>query len=115
MSGWDIDPAGVSGVLQQTRSVALGFETEVTSMGSAVESAAPDTSSALVASALGGFAEELRPEVESVMNLTSSAINGCALAVKAYGEGDVEMAAQAQANASSVSTPEMPRGGGVPR
>jgi hypothetical protein len=115
MSAWDIDPAGVSGVLKKTQSVAKGFETEVKSMSSAMETAAPNTSSQLVASALSGFAEELKPEVESVMNLTSSAINGCAQAVKAYGEGDLEMAATAQANASSVSTPDMPKGGRVPQ
>lgn len=115
MSAWDIDPAGVAGVLQKTQSVAQSFEPQVQSMSSAMESAAPNTSSPLVASALGTFAEELKPEVESVMNLTSSAINGCAQAVQAYADGDREMAAQAQANASSVSTPDMPRGGGVPR
>lgn len=113
MSAWDIDPAGVGGVLKKTQSVASRFETHLTAMGSAMETAAPNTSSPLVASALSGFAEELKPEVESVINLTSSAISGCALAVQAYVDGDVEMAARAQSNAASVSTPDMPRGGGA--
>jgi len=115
MSAWDIDPAGVSGVLDKTKSVAKGFETHLTAIGSAMESAAPNTSSQLVVAALGKFAEELKPEAEGVVNLTGSAMNGCSLAVKAYVEGDTEMAARAQANAATVTTPDMPSGGGGPR
>ena len=113
MSAWDIDPAGVGGVLSKTSSVARGFETHVQTIGSAMETAAPNTSSALVAAALGAFAEELRPQVESVLDLTGSALEGCSRAVQAYGQGDLEMAAQAQANASSVSRPDMPGGHGA--
>jgi hypothetical protein len=113
MTSWDIDPAGVGGVLEKTQSVATGFQTHLTALGSALETAAPNTSSALVAGALGAFAEELRPQVESVVNLTVSAITGASKAVQAYAEGDLEMAARAQQNAASVSTPDLPGGGGV--
>jgi hypothetical protein len=113
MTSWDIDPAGVGRVLKQTQSVAQGFQTHVTAMGSAMETAAPNTSSQLVASALGGFAEKVTPQIESVINLTGSAMTGCSQAVKAYADGDMEMAERAQANAASVSTPaSMPGGGG---
>lgn len=113
MTSWDIDPAGVGGVLTKTQSVATGFQTHLTEISSAMETAAPNTSSALVAGALGAFAEELAPQVESVVNLTVSAITGASRAVQAYAEGDLEMAARAQQNASSVHTPDMPGGGGA--
>lgn len=112
MTSWDIDPAGVGGVLKKTQSVAKGFQTHLTSIGSAMKTAAPNSSSSLVAGALSTFAEELRPEIESVVNLTGSAITGCSKAVQAYAEGNLEMAAQAQQNASSIRTPDMPGGGG---
>jgi hypothetical protein len=115
MSKWDIQVNGVVKVLKDTAADAKGFETQATKIGSAMQSAGPNTSSGLVGSALQGFAEKLTTQINSVSGLTGSAIDGCGKAVVAYQKGDLEMAARAQSNASSVHEPDMPRGHGGPR
>jgi hypothetical protein len=108
MSAWDIDPAGVQGVLSRTQSVAAEFEGQLASMTSAMESGATNSSSPIVASAVQGFGSAVESEVRFVLSRTNAAISGCAQAVNAYAQGDVDMAANAQRNAAGVSVPDLP-------
>ena len=108
MTAWDIDPAGVQGVLGKTQSVAGEFEGQLASMTSAMESGAVNTSSAIVASAVQGFGSAIQADVRFVLSRTGAAISGCAQAVNAYLQGDMEMAATVQRNAAGVSVPDMP-------
>ena len=102
MSSWDIDPAGVQGVLGRTTDVAAGFDPALTSMSSALEGAAQAGASGPVATALSGFVTALSGDVEFVYGRTTSAVQGCVGAVNAYVAGDLEMAATAQANATAA-------------
>ena len=113
MSSWDIDPAGVQGVLARTTDVAAGFDPALTSMSSALEGAATAAASGPVASALNGYATALGADVEFVFGRTTSAVQGCVGAVNAYVAGDLEMAAHAQANATAAPSGQF--GGTGPR
>jgi Family of unknown function (DUF6507) len=108
MTAWDIDPAGVQGVLGKTQSVAAEFEGQLASMTSALESGATNTSSEIVASAIQGFGSAIEADVRFVLSRTGAAISGCAAAVNAYAQGDLEMAANAQRNAAGATVADMP-------
>ncbi len=108
MTAWDIDPAGVQGVLSKTQSVASEFSGQLTSMTSAMESGAMNTSSPIVGSAIQGFASSIEGDVRFVLTRAEAAITGCAQAVNAYVQGDLAMAANAQRNAAGVPTPDLP-------
>ncbi|MGY1773870.1 DUF6507 family protein [Blastococcus sp. SYSU D00813] len=114
MTSWDIDPAGVQGVLARTTDVAAGFDPALQSMSSAIEGAATAGASGPVASALSGFATALSADVEFVYGRTSSAVQGCVGAVNAYSAGDLEMAATAQANATAAPGGQFGGTGGGP-
>lgn len=115
MSAWDVDPAGVRGVLARTQSVAGEFEGQLTAVSGAMESAAGNSASPIVAAALSGFAEAVQPQVRAVIARVGSALTGAATAVNAYAQGDLEMAATAQRNAAGVGQPDLPGGGRVAR
>ncbi len=99
MSKWDIDPAGVSGVVTRTGEAAKGFETAATSYGTALEGAAQACGSEIVAGALVGFAEHNVAPRKAVVQRTSQTLTAAVNATKAYLDGDLEMAQTAQANA----------------
>src|SRR5688500_7944894 len=102
MSSWDIDPAGVQGVLARTREVATGFDTALRSMSSSVQGAASAGASGPVGAALAEFASSVTADVQAVFARTQAAMDGCAGAVNAYVAGDLEMAANAQASAAAA-------------
>lgn len=118
MPSWDIQPAGVRGVLSQTESLASEFDAQMVSLDAALQGAMTQASSGIVAGALAGFAEAQLAGIRFVFARTGAAINGAARATNAYVEGDLEMAANAQAAASGAPDPRatMPGGGAmVPR
>jgi hypothetical protein len=110
---WDIQPAGVQSVLARTQTTAGEFEGQMTRLNSALEGAAGQSSSDIVAGALVGFATEAAmPQIQFVFTRTAACLNAAAQAVNAYLDGDLQMAANAQA--SAVAAPDarssMPRG-----
>lgn len=118
MSRWDISPTGVRGVLTRTQAVAGEFEGHMTSMNSAMESGVGEASSEPIAAALTGWVDAKRPSIEFLFSRTAASINGAAQATNHYLQGDLEMAANAQASATAAPDPRatMPGGGGqVPR
>lgn len=116
MSRWDIDPAGVQGVLGRTQGTAGEFEGQMTSMNSALQGSASQSGSDIVAQALVGYANQsAMPQIQAVFGRTSACLNGAAQAVNAYVQGDLEMAANAQASASAApdARASMPHGARV--
>ena len=114
MTRWDIDPAGVRTVLQSTETVAREFEGQMTTLNTGMEGAATQSSSEIVASALAGYAESAATDITFVFTRTGACMGGAAQATNAYLDGDLEMAANAQASATAAPDPRatMPGGGG---
>jgi Family of unknown function (DUF6507) len=111
---WDIQPAEVQSVLARTQTTAEEFEGQMTRLNSALEGAAGQSSSDIVAKALVGFATEAAmPRLQFVFTRTATCLNAAAQAVNAYLDGDLQMAAHAQA--AAVTAPDTrsltPRGG----
>ena len=114
MTRWDIDPTGVRTVLQDTETVATEFEGQMTTLNTGVEGAMTQSSSGIVGSALAGYAESATSDIEFVFTRTGACLDGAAQAANAYLDGDLEMAATAQAAATTAPDPRatMPGGGG---
>jgi hypothetical protein len=112
VSRWDIQPSGVQGVLQQTQSVAEHFDGHMRAMNTAMEGAGTQASSGIIGQALAGFAESQRQSIEFVFSRTGAAMTGAANATRAYVQGDLEMAANAQASASGAPDPRGSMPGG---
>jgi Family of unknown function (DUF6507) len=102
---WDIDPAGVLSVLQRTEAVAGKFDGELTSLNTGLEGAAAQSSSEIVASALQGFVKSASGDIRFVLTRTGACLHGAAGATNAYVQGDLEMAATAQASAAGAPDP----------
>jgi C4-dicarboxylate-specific signal transduction histidine kinase len=118
MTSWDIAPDGVRSVLSRTEAVAAEFETQMTDLNTALMGAATQSSSNIVAEALSGYAESAQADLGFVFTRTGACMTGAANATNAYLDGDLQMAADAQAAATAAPAPlaTMPgRGGNVPR
>lgn len=118
MGRWDIQPGGVQDVLGRTQKTAGEFEGQMKTLNSALQGSAGQSSSEIVAKALIGFANQsAMPRIQAVFSRTAACLNGAAQATNAYVQGDLEMAATAQASASAAPDPRgsMPRGGQVAR
>lgn len=116
MSRWDVHPAGVQGVLGRVQSSAQEFESQMTTMNSAMAGAAGQSSSDIVAQAISGYANQSAvPQIQAVFTRTAACLNGAAQAVNAYLDGDLQMAANAQASASAApdARASMPHGARV--
>jgi hypothetical protein len=113
VTGWNIDPAGVSSVLRRTEGIAAEFDGQLTTLDSGLEGAAGQSSSDIVASALQGYAESATADIRFVLTRTGACMNGAAQATNAYLHGDLEMAANAQTSATAAPDPlaTMPGGG----
>lgn len=112
MPSWDIAPSGVRGVLGRTQSVASSFEGQFSSVATALTGGAQESSSPIVASAVGEVAGVLQTEMRAVVGRTGAAMSGCAEAVTAYVQGDLVMAAAAQDAAAQVPVLDIPGRGG---
>jgi hypothetical protein len=105
MSKWDIDPAGVRSVLISTENVAKEFDGQATALNAGLEGAATESSSDIVASALSGFAESAGLSLNFVFTRTGACLGGAAQATNCYLDGDLQMAANAQASADAAPNP----------
>lgn len=115
MDRWDIQPAGVRGVVTRTQGVAAEFEGQLRTLHSALEGAAGQSSSEIIASAVAEFAKARKADIDFVFARTGAAINAAAQATTEYLNGDLEMAANAQASATAAPDPRATMPGGVPR
>ncbi|MEV1019701.1 DUF6507 family protein [Streptomyces sp. NPDC050264] len=123
MTGWDIDPAGVSGVLSKSGTAAKNMSKAGGAMQSDLESApsaagtltsqfGPYTSTAgVVGAALAQFAQHWNRDLLYIAKRTEKSLNGAAGATTAYMHGSVEQAANAQEEASKEPKIDMPGAG----
>jgi hypothetical protein len=121
MTGWDLDPQGIRGVLNSTGHVAEELEKQAKSFGTHLQSAAKhagtisadgsgggggeDAQGGLVALALSQFAERAALDLKAVAQRAGMSMNGAVKATTEYLEGDLQMAAEAQRRASAASGP----------
>lgn len=114
MSAWDISPAGVRDVLTRTQAVATEFEGQMTSLNTALQGAGNECSSEIVGQAVAGFIESAKANIQFVFTRTGACLTAAAQATNAYLDGDLVMAANAQASATAAPDPTavMPRGPG---
>ncbi|MEU6280434.1 DUF6507 family protein [Streptomyces sp. NPDC047028] len=108
MTGWDIEPAGVYGVLSRTATAAKGLSDAHSAMQDNLKEAAdsagtltnqygPYTSTAgVVGSALAQFLEHWSPQLLSVAKRASMSLHGADEATRDYMRGSLEQAANAQ-------------------
>ena len=114
MSQWNIQPAAVGGVL--TAVVGhLGEEgggDGLIGVMQKVEEHIVDSGdyskSPIIGMALGEFAEHYFGIMGDMAGLTVAAVTGASEATTHYVEGDLEMAAESQANAGVIPEPEPP-------
>ncbi|GAA1919160.1 DUF6507 family protein [Streptantibioticus ferralitis] len=104
---WNIDSAGVDGVLATTREVAGGLEGEAKSYAKNLEHAAghagklstEDGAIGAVGAALGQFALATEAALKFVFTRAGKSIDGAQNASNKYAIGDEQMAAEAQSKA----------------
>ncbi|GAA3759923.1 DUF6507 family protein [Salinactinospora qingdaonensis] len=109
MSGWDIQAGEVSSIMTEVNEQLGGSDGEgglvalIDTFAGHVETAAGEAGSGPITLALTEFAEEYESTLKSMVAKGSSAVVGCSNATKAYLDGDLEMAAEAQQNAGDIS------------
>jgi hypothetical protein len=120
VTGWDIDPAGVSGVLSKAGTAAKNMSDAGTAMQTNLEGASshagtltsqygPYTSTAgIVGAALAQFAQHWNHDLVYIAKRTSKSLNGAADATGHYVHGSQEQAANAQAEAAKEPKIDMP-------
>ncbi|WP_327369129.1 DUF6507 family protein [Streptomyces sp. NBC_01217] len=114
MTGWDLKPQGISGVLRTTGEAAGKIQTYATAYGDHLTSAASSAGTitaegggeggekatgGLVALALSQFAEHTTSDLKYVAARAGKSLQGAVDATTAYLNGDLEMAAEAQRKA----------------
>jgi hypothetical protein len=128
MSGWDLQPQGIQGVLKTTGEIAGHFEGQLKAYSEHLESAATNAGTisaegeggssekggggGLVALALSQFAEHTAAELKFMAARAGKSLTGAVEATTAYLNGDTEMAAEAQRKALAAPKIDMPKGGG---
>lgn len=118
MVAWDIRYSSAMGVVNTTLTEADKYETtDVVALRSALEAAeAALTRSGPVAPAVFDYVEnDAGKQLDGVFGHTNSAIQGTNDALNAYAQGQYDMAATAQRNASAAHYPDDMPGGRVPQ
>lgn len=128
MTGWDLDPQGIRGVLNKTGESAKGLKGQAKSFSEHLQSAAQSAGTisaegeggqsgggqgggdkgaagGLVALALSQFAERAAKDVRYVAARAGRSLNGAVKATTEYLNGDVEMAAEAQRKGAAAVRP----------
>ena len=101
MTDWDIDPEGVSQVLQATYDEALKLETYAGNYTSYLQGAAGNAGG-MIADALNGFAIAYNGSFNAIAAQIIASLTGAKDATIAYLEGHQEMALTAARNANGV-------------
>ncbi|MER7413020.1 MULTISPECIES: DUF6507 family protein [Streptomyces] len=119
MSGWDIRSSGVAKVLSDTVREAGEFEKHATTYADLMSEAGQDAGTltigatsqgtgggerpgGIIAVALGQFHGEAVQKIAFLAARVGASVNGAGEATTAYVRGDLDMAAQAQAEAQRV-------------
>ncbi|MBO0918176.1 DUF6507 family protein [Streptomyces laculatispora] len=124
MTGWDIKPDGVRGVLGRTAEAGGEFEAEFTSYSNGLVGAATSAGTMVlggteipqggafgpVAQALQEFQQGTENDVKFLPVRTGKSITGARLATEEYLKGDLEMAKNKQDEYSKAPTPEEMKG-----
>jgi len=120
VTGWDIHPAGVYGVLSKTGTAAKdmsdagsaaqgNLEEAASAAGTLTDQYGPYTSTAgLVGSALSQFAEHWGRDLLYIAKRTSKSLHGADEATRYYMAGALEQAANAQQAAAKEPKVDMP-------
>ncbi|MER6358672.1 DUF6507 family protein [Streptomyces sp. NPDC001634] len=120
MTGWDIDVAGVRGVLNKSGTAAKSLSETGSAMQGNLEEAAsaagtlssqygPYTSTVgEVGAALGEFLQHWSRDLLYIAKRTSRSLNGAAEATGYYIHGDLELAANAQRQAAKEPKVDLP-------
>jgi hypothetical protein len=101
MTDWDIDPAGVSQVLQATYDRSLDLETHAGNYGSYLQGAAGNAGG-MIADALNGFAISYNRSFNAIAAQVIASMTGAKDATVAYLDGHYEMALNAQRGATGA-------------
>lgn len=124
MSGWDLKPQGISGVLRTTGDTASHFEGCAKAYGEHLTSAASSAGTiaaggsggggggkaqgGLVALALSQYAEHASKDLRYVAARAGKSLQGAVDATSAYLRGDEAMAARAQRGALAEPRVDLP-------
>jgi hypothetical protein len=120
MTGWDITPSSVRHVLGETAKAAEGLSETGKALQETMPSAAKSAGTIQqggaeksgvqgpVAAALSEFFNAYQNDLMYVAVRTSNSLNGAATATNEYVKGDLDMAAQAQANALKEPKIDLP-------
>ncbi|MCP9207051.1 DUF6507 family protein [Streptomyces sp. HD1123-B1] len=112
MTGWDLKPQGISGVLKTTGEFAAKIEKHAKSYGTHLQSAAEHAGTisadggggeggekakgGLVALALSQFSSHATPDLKFMAARAGKSLKGAMNATTEYLNGDLQMAAQVQ-------------------
>ncbi|MEU0838025.1 DUF6507 family protein [Streptomyces sp. NPDC005962] len=126
MTGWDLQPQGISSVLKTTGEFAAKIEKHATAYGKHLQSAAEhagtisadgggsggqggkEAKGGLVALALSQFAEHTTPDLKFIAARAGKSLNGAMDATTEYLKGGQHMAERAaQAQTSALSAPDL--------
>ncbi len=109
MGKYDINLPGVQKVLTSTATQAEKFETILKPMAGHAESAATACgSSGAIVPALSEFFEAQGKRMTGISTRVNSCLTGAASAAKAYNDGDEDMIATYQQNASELKISKYP-------
>ncbi|MFE7793448.1 DUF6507 family protein [Streptomyces sp. NPDC057460] len=117
MTGWDLKPQGIQGVLKTTGETAGKIESYAKSYGKHLTSAATSAGTitaedggeggekaggGLVALALSQYAEHATTDLKYIAARAGKSLTGAVDATTAYLNGDLEMAAESQRKALGI-------------
>ncbi|MET9472883.1 MULTISPECIES: DUF6507 family protein [unclassified Streptomyces] len=117
MTGWDLKPQGIQGVLKTTGETAGKIESYAKSYGKHLTSAATSAGTitaedggeggekaggGLVALALSQYAEHATTDLKFIAARAGKSLTGAVDATTAYLNGDLEMAAESQRKALGI-------------
>ena len=125
VSGWDLKPQGIQGVLKSTGETASHLEGQAKAYGEHLTSAASSAGTVsaeggggkaqggLVALALSQYAEHATKDLQYIALRAGKSLQGAVDATTAYLRGDEEMAAEAQRKALGEPRVDVPGVGGA--
>ncbi|WP_438303839.1 DUF6507 family protein [Streptomyces sp. HUAS TT11] len=122
MTGWDLKPQGIQGVLKSTGETASHLEGQAKAYGEHLTSAASSAGTVsaeggggggkaqggLVALALSQYAEHATKDLQYIAARAGKSLQGAVDATTAYLRGDEEMAARAQQRALAEPRVDLP-------
>ncbi|MET9603981.1 DUF6507 family protein [Streptomyces sp. NPDC006512] len=122
---WDIKPSGVQGVVNKTVTAAGGFEKAGKSLQTALPDAAKHAGTITeggstagegggmgpIAAALGGLMDAHDQRLAFIGARTTASVNGAIAATTAYVQGNLDQAANAQAEALKEPKIDLPGAG----